>query len=362
MSGYCKNLPHNNIPYPVFPTQLLPHPSREGLVRKVLLKIFLILMGVLLASATTACAQLSRPNDSAGSSQVLSACGASIDLAINGDTQQLSPAVITKWVNRAADAVCAYYGRYPVPHVSLNVFIRGRAGVHGGTTYPAANGARIRISVGPGTTEEQLNDDWMLTHEMIHPAFAYMNENHHWIEEGISVYVEPIARVQAGQLSAAEMWRDVVRDMPQGEPEPGDEGLDHMRTWGRTYWGGAMFCLVADVRIREQTHNRKGLQDALRGVVDAGGNIDEDWPIERAFTAGDKATGTTVLMDLYREMRDKPARVDLDAIWQKLGIERKPNGAIELVSSAPEANIREAITQPQKVGPPRAELQTTVPR
>ncbi len=71
------------------------------------------------------------------------------------------------------------------------------------------------------TTVAQLNDDWMLTHEMIHLAFPSMAEKHHWIEEGISVYVEPIARVQAGQLSAERMWHDVVRDMPQGEPEIG---------------------------------------------------------------------------------------------------------------------------------------------
>ena len=158
------------------------------------------------------------------------------------------------------------------------------------------------------------------------------------------------------------MWRDLVRDMPQGEPEPGDEGLDHTHSWGRTYWGGAMFCLVADVRIREQAHNRKGLQDALRGIVDAGGRIDEDWPIERAFTAGDRATGTTVLMDLYREMRDKPASVDLDALWRKLGIQRGAKGAIELIAEAPDANIREAITKPPKIEAPHAQLQTTGPR
>jgi len=185
----------------------------------------------------------------------------------------------------------------------------------------------------------------MLTHEMIHLAFPYMTENHHWIEEGISVYVEPVARVQAGQLSATQMWHDVVRDMPQGEPEAGDQGLDHTRTWGRTYWGGAMFCLLADVRIREQTHNRKGLQDALRGILDAGGSIDEDWPIERALTAGDKATGTTVLTDLYREMRDKPAPVDLGSLWQRLGIQRKADGSVELVAHAPLANVRQAITK-----------------
>jgi hypothetical protein len=190
-----------------------------------------------------------------------------------------------------------------------------------------------------------LNNDWMLTHEMIHLAFPSMAENHHWIEEGISVYVEPIARVQAGQLSGQKCGSDVVRDLPQGEPQPGDRALDHTHTWGRTYWGGAMFCLLADVRIREQTQNHKGLQDALRGILNAGGVITQDWEIERALAIGDKATGTTVLTDLYHEMRDKPAPVDLDALWKKLGIQRKPDGSIELVPGAPQANVRDAITR-----------------
>jgi hypothetical protein len=187
----------------------------------------------------------------------------------------------------------------------------------------------------------------MLTHEMIHLAFPSMTEKHHWIEEGVSVYVEPVARVQARQLSAERMWHDVVRDMPQGEPEPGDEGLDHTPTWGRTYWGGAMFCLLADVRIREQTHNQKGLQDALRGILAAGGNITQDWGIERAFAVGDKATGTTVLTDLYNEMRDKPDPVELAALWKQLGIQRQKDGSIQLNPIAPKAEIREAITRPR---------------
>ena len=335
---------------------------RRASARQVNLKHLFVLGLLIIASTNPACSQIFHSAQSESASQTISACGSTIDLTLKGDTQQISQAIVLNWINRAADAVCAYYGRYPVPHVSLNVFVRGRPGAHGGVTYPAENGSRIRISLGPGTTQADLNDDWMLTHELIHPAFPYMKESHHWIEEGISVYVEPIARAQAGQMSAAQMWHDMVRDMPQGEPEAGDQGFDHTRSWGRTYWGGAMFCLVADVRIREQTHNRKGLQDALRGILDAGGNIDDDWPIERAFTAGDQATGTTVLMDLYREMRDKPVTVDLDALWQKLGIQRQANGAIELVSHAPDADIREAITKSPKSEAPRAPLQNTAPR
>ncbi len=284
----------------------------------------------------------------AGPATSLSICGSTIDIHFLGETSTTTHNDLMNWVQRAGDAVCTYYGKFPVPHLGLDVRARGGSGVHGGVTYPT-NGGYISISLGAATTVAQLNEDWMLTHEMIHLAFPSMPRKHHWIEEGISVYVEPVARVQAGQLSAERMWHDVARDMPQGEPEAGDEGLDRTPTWGRTYWGGAMFCLVADVRIREQTHNQEGLQDALRGILAAGGNITQDWDIEHAFAVGDKATRTTVLTDLYHEMRDKPDPIDLAALWKQLGVQSQKDGSIMFDPSAPEADIRIAITKPELV-------------
>src|SRR5918993_1536859 len=85
--------------------------------------------------------------------------------------------------------------------------------------------------------------------------------------EGLSTYIEGIARVQAGELPAEHVWTEQIRSMPKGLPGPGDKGLDHTHTWGRTYWGGALFCLLADVEIRNKTANRSGLRDAMRAVL-----------------------------------------------------------------------------------------------
>src|SRR6516225_1585749 len=284
------------------------------------------------------------PQHASGPATTVNICGATIDVRFEGDTTTPTRTDLLTWVRRAGDAVCTYYGKFPVPHLTLDVRVRGGSGVHSGVTYPE-DGGYIDISLGADTSVAQLNADWMLTHEMIHLAFPSTNRRHHWIEEGISVYVEPIARGQAGQLSAERMWHDVVHDMPQGEPDTDDHGLDQTHTWGRTYWGGAMFCLVADVRIRQQTHNQKGLEDALRGILNAGGTINEDWEIERAFAVGDKATGTTVLTDLYREMADKPSPVDLPAMWKQLGISRDTSGAIKFDSRGPLAEVRVGITR-----------------
>lgn len=275
---------------------------------------------------------------------VVNACGSTINTRFDGATSTVSRTELVAWIQRAGDAVCTYYGKFPVPRIRLDIHVRGGAGIRNGTTY-SDDGGFITISLGQSTSAEELDHDWMLTHEMIHLTFPSMTRTHHWIEEGISVYVEPIARVQAGQLSAERMWSEVVRDMPQGEPGSGDKGLDHTHTWGRTYWGGAMFCLVADVRIRQKTDNHKGLQDALRGILNAGGTINQDWDIEHTLAVGDKATETTVLVDLYHSMRDEPYPVDLTAMWKNLGIERTHDGAVRFNPKAPLADIRVKVTQ-----------------
>ncbi len=283
--------------------------------------------------------------------------GSRIDVTLDTSEAPLSQPDVMKWVQWAAEAVTTYYGHFPVPHLTLRVVSFDGSGVRHGTTW-GKDGGLIRIFAGSKTSASDFADDWMLTHEMIHLAFPSMADEHHWIEEGISVYVEPIARIRAGHWTALKMWHDLVRDMPKGEPKEGDEGLDHTHTWGRTYWGGALFCFVADVEIRKQTKNKKGLEDALRGVLDAGGDIRDDWDIEKALKIGDQAVGLDVLEKLYAEWKDKPVQVDLPAMWKELGVEVGPDGAtVTLNNDAPLAAIRRAV----EMGTPGAKAGDTTP-
>lgn len=252
---------------------------------------------------------------------------------------------ILQHIQLAASAIVAYYGRLPASRVRILVVpVANRGGDPQGTTWGDVDGFQgfTRLRIGEHTTEADLADDWVTTHELVHMTFPSQEREHHWIEEGLATYVEPLARVKTGELTAHKVWSDMVRDIPKGEPESGDQGLDHTHTWARTYWGGALFCLVADVEIRRQTHNRKGLEDALRGIADAGGTIDQDWPIDKTFETGDHATGTRVLTTMYAAWKDAPVTIDLDKLWSELGIRRGSDG-VEFVPGAPEAAIREAI-------------------
>jgi hypothetical protein len=253
---------------------------------------------------------------------------------------------VLEHIRVAASAIAAYYGRFPVNRARMLVVpVAGRDGIFHGTTWPSRGGFQgfTRINVGQHTTAAELAEDWMATHELVHMAFPSLNDDQHWMEEGQATYIEPVARVMTGELDARQVWHDMVRDMPKGEPGPDDQGVNNTHTWGRTYWGGALFCLVADVQIRRETGNRKSLQDALRAVVAAGGTIDNDWPLEKALEIGDRATGTHVLTRMYAEWKDKPVSVDLPKLWEELGVRMGAGDSIEFVSTAPLANIRESI-------------------
>lgn len=253
---------------------------------------------------------------------------------------------IHAWVERAAGIVSAYYGRFPVRELSVRLIAMPGDGVRGGTTYGKPR-AFIRLRVGREVTEPQLLADWVLVHEMTHLALPDVGEEHAWLSEGLAVYIEGVARVQAGNRPETDVWAEELRSMPRGLPQPGDQGLDRTHTWGRTYWGGAMFCLLADVEIRRRTHNRLGLQDAVRAILNASGGLTVDWPIARVLRTGDAAVGTSTLEDLYAQMRDAPVSPDLPRLWHELGVD--PEGtSVRLTEDAPLASIRLAIMRGSK--------------
>ena len=250
-------------------------------------------------------------------------------------------APLLEWLRRSADIVAHYYGRFPVARLKVRVMAADGDGVRGGKTW-ANPDAFIRVTVGQRTSRAQLQSDWVLVHEMTHLALPDTGEQHAWLSEGLATYVEGVARVQAGNRSEADVWAEEVRSMPRGLPQEGDRGLDQTHTWGRTYWGGAMFCLLTDVDIRRRTDNRYGLQDALRAVLRASGGLAADWPIERVLRTGDAAVGTTSLTDFYARMGDAPMKPDLMSLWHELGVE--PDGeSVRLNDAAPLAAVRHAI-------------------
>jgi hypothetical protein len=298
-------------------------------------------LGGVIVPALALCMMVSnfaRAGEPAGE-ETLKLDGATIHIHLAANLP-LPPATVMEWVRRAATAVTNYLGRYPVEELSLNIKSSGHGAVSGGVTY---GGQRIEVRLGPRAKARDLDRDWVLTHEMFHLAFPTLKDRYLWMMEGLSDYLEPVARGRVGQLTPEDVWREFVEGLPQGLPGEGDRGLDNTDTRERIYWGGNLFWLLADVRIREKTNNRRSLDDAIRAILDAGGNGGVDWSLERVLKVGDQATHTTVLKDLHDELGPKPGDIDLATLWKRLGINYS-KGAITFDNTAPDAAIRAAIT------------------
>ncbi|HEX3395747.1 MAG TPA: hypothetical protein VHS76_03530 [Steroidobacteraceae bacterium] len=271
----------------------------------------------------------------------LSVSGSTI-CAVMDDTLAKQQPLLREWIDRSAHIVADYYGQFPAPLVVVRLRGMDGSGINGGRTTNDS-GLMIQMRVGRETSREQLAADWVLVHEMVHLALPEVGRSHLWLAEGIAVYVEGVARAQYGNRAIADVWAEDRNSMPKGLPRAGEGGMDQSPSWGRTYWGGALYCLQADVAIREQTANRVGLQTALRAILKETGGYGFDADIGEVLRIGDAATGTHAMYGLYQQVRATPQTPNLDLLWTLLGVPPDPLTQ-PFDDRAPLAAIRIAIT------------------
>jgi hypothetical protein len=251
---------------------------------------------------------------------------------------------VLAWGRRSAIAISTYFGRYPVAHHGLLVIAEASARVGHATTF-GFGGSATRIHVGVSADDGAFARDWVLVHEMTHTALPDLPRRALWLQEGNATYVEPIAQAQAGHLPIEDVWRQSLRGMPTGEPDPGDGGMDGTTAHGRLYWGGATFWLLAEVAIHDQSGGRKSLREALRAVNRKSGGDSSRWEPEQLMRVGDLATETHALSALYARFADSRVETDLPALFHRLGVMLRPDGGVAFDDGAPLAALRRSITQ-----------------
>jgi hypothetical protein len=255
---------------------------------------------------------------------------------------EMSDVQIEAWVRQAADAVAAYYHRFPV--AELLVVVAPSPGQRLSGVTMGEGGASVLLRLGTVMPAARAQNDWVLTHELMHLGFPSMDHRHLWMEEGMAVFAEPVVRVRAGMADQDMLWSEWLEQGPLGLPKPGDGGLEETHTWARTYWGGALFWLLADVTLRERTGNNRSVDDILRALVDAGGNVTRHWDMEEVLRIADATVGLPVFSEQYRQLAEKPGAPDLPGLWRRLGVSLD-HGRVVYDDTAPLAHLRRAMTK-----------------
>lgn len=250
-------------------------------------------------------------------------------------------AAVKQYVADGVRAAVTYYRNFPVKNVLIRVEATEDDTVGFATATHDDDGSYglIEIDIGRHVSRSQLDKSWTLTHELMHLAFPVMPRQRRWLAEGVATYIEPIARIRTGKVRAEQFWGELYDNSWRADRRR--ESLNETSSLSRIYWGGAMYCLVADLRVRRRTHNRVGLEDALRSVA-AGGGAASQWSAEKTIEVMDRSVAGNEFSTLYREMAVDGGGIDLTALWRSLGVSRVA-GRLVLDETAPLAALRHAI-------------------
>ena len=247
---------------------------------------------------------------------------ARIDVAVLGNARYAMPdATIRSWIEESAHVTVPLFGRFPVDRTTLFVVpAKGEDEVVFGKVLSLA-GASVVVVVGDQMQPSARHKDWVLVHELFHLGFPTFRGEGRWLGEGLATYYEPILRARAGWTTESEVFRQFARNMPRGQgPRGSNAGLSARDDLDTIYWGGALFCLAADVRIREETRGKKSLDDVLRAALERGGDATNVWTVRDVVSLGDSVTGTSVLSEMYERHAARGERIDLDSLLASLGV------------------------------------------
>ena len=221
------------------------------------------------------------------------------------------------WIDRSAQAIAKYYGQFPVS----DLLVLMRASPYFGTQM-GIGGTSVLLGMDHRLSRAAILSDWVAAHEMVHVAFPSVARRKRWASEGLATYVESVARCQAGQISRQQLWSLLIEKLPLGQPGETSAGLNHTRTWASTYWGGALFWFVADLKLLSATEGQIGLREVLQTLVARNFNATRAVPLTTILKEADDWLERPLLLPLYEQHAHHPTPVDLESLWNELGIRR----------------------------------------
>ncbi len=274
---------------------------------------------------------------------------ARIDVVFLGAPLAMGDEAALDFIRQSALRIVSLFEAFPVDTTIFVVPVPGAREVVFGRVLSLA-GASVALLFGDATPASGVRDNWVVVHELFHLACPSFVGEGRWLEEGLATYYEPILRERAGWMTEADLWTHFVREMPRGLRRSQDPAsLEDRDDIDSTYWGGALFALLADARSRTATGGAASLDLVVRLMRRRVGSAIATAHLADFLRTAEEATGTREVTQVYQSWAVRGENVDLDALWSRLGIggveaARAQGTPVTLRDDAPLAAVRRAIS------------------
>lgn len=235
---------------------------------------------------------------------------------------------LAAWVRQAAEEVSTVRaGELPLSPVTITVL--PSFGREGASPFGMQSWGTVAVLVNVAADRDDLRQDWVLVHELMHLAAPTFEEGAHWLTEGVATYLSVLGRLRSGRMTEAEAWWEVLDGATAGRRRAGEAGLLELNralhmvhAYRSVYWGGALFALDLDLTIREVTRGARDLCGLLESLRAGPGPV----TLERLRQATDALTGARTFDAVLARHTEGPALASAERLLGELGVTSRPDG------------------------------------
>ena len=282
---------------------------------------------------------------------VVQAGGATVIISIIGETNIETANALHRWIVTGLDAITTLYGHFPVTELQLLVFPVSRNSdplPWGEVTR--GGGDAVHLYVDGTRSVDELNANWVLSHELSHLIHPYISSADAWLPEGIASYFQNVLRARSALIEQRVGWQKLDAGFRRGRAQfERDRTLarDTREMMGqgqymRVYWSGAAIALISDVELRRRSGGATSLDTVFEELSRCCLPSERRWTASELMTKMDRIAGYDVFMPLYRRYVMEPMFPDLEETYRRLGLSTNPEG-LELSVETNAASLRADI-------------------
>lgn len=275
---------------------------------------------------------------------------ATIRYALLNGYKKVDQNKIYTWLDTNIKALSTVYNKFPVKDLQILIIPLGKGyePVPWGQVV-RGGGDAVHLYIDDTRSKQEFMDDWVLSHELSHLLLPRITGDGAWLSEGLASYYQNVIRARQGLLTPRLAWAELHAGFERGiSRTPTNRNLDEVtrsmmtnHNYMRVYWSGAALSLLADVKLRRLSSNRKSLDEALYQLQKCCLLNPRWWTAREIMSKLDELTKTSVFSDILTENMYSTKFPDLKQVYKLLGFEKQNNKLIILDN--PPSSIRNKI-------------------